>query len=183
MLVSSAGALAMYEETSVDDEYRFTKEEMDHLQWIHAHPRPDIDLLGPCPDWCKGRPHEIQGDVASEQDHTSEVMISLEVEVGVPTISWKPLGPHSLLGTEIVWTPFADTLARRGICGLVYLDGDDAPAEMTPDQIRTLADHLIPQAGRLREFADLLDSLRVEDMPDQGTPAPPTWTDDWEPGI
>lgn len=164
-------------------EYDFSEEDLEHLRWIRAHPRPDVDQLGPCPDWCRGRPHMIRGDVASEQDHISEVMISLEVEAGVPTIPWKPLDSHALLGVEIAWTPFADNPAHRGICGLVYIDGDDAPVEMTPDQIRALADGLIPQAARLREFADKLESLRVEDMPDQGTPAPSTWTDDWEPGM
>ncbi len=165
------------------DEYDITPEEVAHLRWIHAHPRPDADHLGPCPDWCKGRPHDVRGDVASEQSHISEVMIPLEVETGVVTIPWKPRGDYSLLGAEIEWVPFADTPANRRIVGLVYLEGEGAPVEMGPDQIRALADALIPQAARLRGFADMLEGLRVEDMPDQGTPAPSTWTDDWEPGI
>ncbi|MHA6762058.1 DUF6907 domain-containing protein [Streptacidiphilus sp. PAMC 29251] len=173
----------MTEETTVD-KYDISEEDLEHLRWIHAHPRPDIDLLGPCPDWCKGRPHDIRGDVASEQDHMSEVMISMEVEAGTPTVPWEPHDSHSMLGAEIAWAPFADNPAQRGICGLVYLEGEGPPAEMTPDQIRTLADSLIPQAARLREFADLLESLRVEDMPDQGDPPPPsTWGDDWRPGM
>ncbi len=65
---------------------------------------------------------------------------------------------------------------------MVYIDGNDS-VEMTPAQIRALADSLIPQADRLREFADLLESLHTEDMPDQGNPPPSTRRADRRSGV
>ena len=130
------------------------------------NPGPDIDRLGPCPHWCAGRPHRFKGDVAAEQSHVSQEMHPLRVD----TVATERFGTrYRLLGAEVDWAPFAFSPSSRRIAGLVYIDGD-CPVEMTPDQIRTLADNLIPQAERLREFADFLAGLRVEDMPDQGDP-------------
>ncbi len=56
VLVSAVRTFNLREETIRGDEYHFTEEELARLRWIHANPPPDIDRLGPCPDWCKGRP-------------------------------------------------------------------------------------------------------------------------------
>lgn len=166
----------------MDGDHHFSKEEIAHLQWIRANPPPDIDRLGPCPDWCKGRPHLIRGDEPSEQCHTSEVMHKLFVGTARDAAVPEEGSRCWTLGVEIDWWPFAERLDHRRINGMVYIDGDD-PVEMTPDQIRTLADSLSPQADRLREFADLLEALHVEDMPDQGNPPPSSWRDEWHPGV
>jgi len=137
---------------------------------------------GPCPDWCKGRPHLIRGDKPSEQFHTSEVMHKLFVETARDDCAPEEGGQYWTLGVEIDWWPFAERLDHRRINGTVYIDGNDS-VEMTPAQIRALADSLIPQADRLREFADLLESLHTEDMPDQGNPPPPTRGADRRSGV
>ena len=163
------------------DEHHFTEEEMEHLRWIHANPPPDIDLLGPCPEWCAGRPHQFRGDEPDTQSHVSPTMHRLYVATASDDETSEG-ERYWLLGAEIEWYPFSRQEKDREIAGLVYIDGG-APVEMTPDQIRALADSLAPQADRLREFADLLESLHSEDMPDQGNPPPSTWGDDWHPGM
>jgi hypothetical protein len=147
---------------------KWDAEDIARAKEILRNPGPDIDRLGPCPDWCKGRPHDFRGDVASEQAHLSDTWHKLYVETKHPA---PPVdgGRYWLLGVEIEWAPFANSAEDREIVAMVFIDGG-MPVEMTPDQIRALADSLAPQADRLREFADYLAGLRVEEMPDQGDP-------------
>lgn len=136
------------------------------------NPPPVMDRLGECPAWCTGRPHQFNSSDADTQAHVSEPMYKLYVATKHDNASWSDGARYWTLGAELEWSPFAEHLEDRDIAGLVYIDGG-APVEMTPDQIRTFADSLAPQAERLREFADLLAGMRVEDMPDQGDPDKP----------
>ena len=116
---------------------------------------PVVDYLGPCPSWCKGRPHESTSDAPCDQYHVSEIMDVLNVDT--------ERGEYWTLGTEIEWAPFASRPEDWAVVGSVYLDGDDVPVPMTADQIRALADSLAGQAVKLRAFAERLVEAQVEE--------------------
>jgi hypothetical protein len=139
----AAGATTLFGETVSDD--------LPEL--IHGDYRPAADHLGPCPPWCKGRPHDHDRERPNDQFHVAEP-VELLVEIDGRMVV------HA--GAEIVQYPMSMFLHRRGVEVSMYWEDGDGPLDA--NGLHTLADGLVDYAGRLRELAARLVHAQAEDL-------------------
>jgi hypothetical protein len=129
--------------------------------WPEEEPEAP-DFLGPCPDWCKGRPHlENTSEFPQDQSHDSEP-VGFQVDVAA--------GPAEVCAfAQIVWQPYAERPERREV--YVSMHWECESRRLGPADILKVADGIEAYAGRLRELAAQLADIRAGELPDHGEPS------------
>ncbi|MFC1416381.1 DUF6907 domain-containing protein [Streptacidiphilus cavernicola] len=122
-----------------------------------------LDVLGPCPPWCAGRPHlENTSEYACDQAHESErLKFQAELASGQVAISGD---------AQIVWVPFSEL--PGGDVPYVGLRWDEGFDRLGPGDVLAVADGIEAWAGQLRVIAERLRGIRAGELPDQGTSSP-----------
>lgn len=123
---------------------------------------PEVpDFLGPCPPWCKGRPHlDNSSEYPEDQSHDSEPM-GFQVDVAA--------GPAEVDAfAQIIWQPYSMFPERREV--YVSMHWECESRRLGPADVLKVADALEAYAVRLRELAAELAGIRAGELPDQGEP-------------
>ena len=140
------------------DDDRTDEELLD--AWPEAEPEVP-DLLGPCPTWCTGRPHQgFNSEYPEDQSHDSEKLdFQVDVEQGQAEV-------YAL--AEIAWEPYATRPEKRAV--YVSMHWECTSYRLGPADVLSVADGLEAYAGRLRVLAAQLAEIRAGELPDQGDP-------------
>lgn len=119
------------------------------------------DLLGPCPEWCKGRPHLDNSSAhACDQSHDSEL---LEFQVALASG-----GTELRAFAEIVWVPFSEVPGGSEVYVSMAWESDSL--RLGPDDVLAVAHGLEGYAVQLRELSAQLATIRSQPLPIQGNP-------------